>query len=438
VGSTANDGSGTPGQAGTVLYLLSFLPTYVQWELEEISRRHIAVQAILGAPWPRSAMWDRVTGLDGAPPAAVRVRSLDFHRWLSTPMRSLASQARTVLAAPAARRAPFRRHLARSMAEGNLRHFLAAAWLKEALREELVRRIHSHFAGDTALIGLYLAELLDVPFSLTTHANDIFVPHDASRLRLLLKRAAAVVTISRFNRHYLQDLVAPHARRRIHAVHLGIDPSVLPPRRRLTGEFTIVCTASGLAEKKGVRYLVEACATLKGSGRRFRCMIVGSDVDGTALSALRDQLGRAGLGREVEALGLVPSRALLTLVARADVFVLPAIRTMTGEMDGIPVSLMEAMGLGVPVVSTPVSGIPELVESGKAGFLVPPGDAPALAKALDHIAGDRVSAEAVARRGRDRVMAEFTVSHSVDRLLGIWGLDHRPARTHQRAGSGSA
>jgi glycosyltransferase involved in cell wall biosynthesis len=213
---------------------------------------------------------------------------------------------------------------------------------------------------------------------------------------------------------------------------------MLPPRRRPTGEFTIVCTASGLAEKKGVRYLVEACATLKESGRRFRCMIAGCDVDGTALAALRDQLGQAGLEREVEALGLVPSAALLTLVASADVFVLPAIRTAAGEMDGIPVSLMEAMGLGVPVVSTPVSGIPELVEGGKAGYLVPPGDPHALARALDRIAGDRASAEAVGRRGRDRVMAEFTVSHSVDRLLGIWGLDDRPARAQQRAGSGSA
>jgi glycosyltransferase involved in cell wall biosynthesis len=319
-----------------------------------------------------------------------------------------------------------------------LRHFLAAAWLAARIREERIRRVHSHFAGDTALIGLYLAELLDVPFSLTTHANDIFVPQDPSRLRLLLSRAAEVVTISQFNRHYLQSLGASGPRRRIHTVHLGIDPSGLPPRRRMAAEFTIVCTASGLAEKKGVRYLVEACATLKGSGRRFRCMIAGRDVDGTALAALRDQLGQAGLGREVEALGLVPSRALLALVASADVFVLPAIQTETGEMDGVPVSLMEAMALGVPVVSTPVSGIPELVEDGKTGFLVPPGDAQALANALDRIADDRASAETVARRGQDRVMAEFTISRSVDRLLGVWRLDHRAARAHQRAGSGSA
>src|SRR5215470_3863191 len=99
---------------GALLYLLSFLPTYVQWELQEICRRGIPVEVILSAPWPRSVLWDEITELHGRPPEGLRVRALTFHAWLSAPMRSLASEARPLLARVLARHPESRGQLARS------------------------------------------------------------------------------------------------------------------------------------------------------------------------------------------------------------------------------------------------------------------------------------------------------------------------------------
>jgi len=100
--------------------------------------------------------------------------------------------------------------------------------------------------------------------------------------------------------------------------------------------------------------------------------------------------------------------------------VLPSVRTPQGDMDGIPVSLIEAMGIGVPVVSARLSGIPELVEHERSGLLIPPGDGRALAEAITRLARDPALAHVLAARGRARVRETFSLARYVDRLLGAW------------------
>ena len=346
----------TGGEPSAVLYVLSFIPTYVAWELQELVRRGVPVCVVLPAPWPRASMWDRITEFDRGAPGGLDVRTADFQLWLTQPARALARRA-TALLTRLARRQPRAavRLAARCLREGTFRHLLAAASLAEVMCERAahaaprIARVHAHFATDAAYVASLLAQLLGVPFTVTTHAHDIFVPGVPQRLPRLLASAARVLTISHFNRTHLQR-VAAHVAPRVRVVHLGVGVDALPRWSPAAEVFTIVCTASGLGEKKGVIVLVNACRLLKARGFRFRCQVCGADPSGERLAALRSLVRERGLEAEVSLLGALPWRETQALVARAGVFVLPSIRTPQGDMDGIPVSLIEAMGIGIPVV----------------------------------------------------------------------------------------
>jgi hypothetical protein len=158
--------AGSSGQA-FVLYLLSFVPTYVRWELGELARRGVPVRVVVPGTWPRAAMWDRIGGLPAGVNGRLGLRVADFHSWLSRGSWSVAPAAASVLARATARQGPAVVPLAgRSLREGTFRHFLAAAWLAEQLRGTPVARVHVHFARDAADVGLLLARLLGVPSAL--------------------------------------------------------------------------------------------------------------------------------------------------------------------------------------------------------------------------------------------------------------------------------
>ena len=404
-----------------MLYLLTFVPSYVEWELRELSRRGVPLCVMLPAPWPRAAMWDHITGLDRGAAGALDIRTADFHAWLTRSARSLARPGATMLARLSRRRPRMTARLAgRCLREGVFRHFLAAGWLADRLAREKIGRVHAHFATDAAWVGALLAELLGVPFTVTTHASDIFVPRDRRRLRRLLTRASRVLTISDFYRAHLERSVGADIRRRVRVLHLGVDVEALPRWSPAPDPFGIVCTASGLGEKKGVPVLIEACRLLKARGLHFRCEVCGSDPNGQRLAEARRLVRERGLEGEVSLLGAVPWRTAQALVSRSRVFVHPSVGTPEGDMDGIPVSLMEAMGIGVPVVSSRLSGIPELIDDGRTGLLVPPGDARALADAVERLARQPALAAAIARQARQRVQEEFRLTRYVDRLLDVW------------------
>lgn len=417
---------------GPVLYLLSFLPTYVHWEVSELVRRGIKVHLVLSAEYARGTMWDGITGFRRAAAGDLQVTTLDYYLWLALPDRQLFRRGVPVLLPLLLREPRLLRLAQRCWRESSFRHLLAAAWLARHLANQRIKRIHGHFVGDVAQVGMLLAEILGIPFTVTAHANDIFAPPDRLLFDRLLERAAQIFTISEFNRQYLAQCGGARVRDRIRVAHLGVDLNALPARasHRHT-HFTLISTASGLSEKKGLRFLIEACAILKQRVMRFDCTIVGSDPNGTTRSQVRSLVSAAGLDGDVTLVGAVPWKELTERVAAADAFVLPCVQTARGEMDGIPVALIEAMGIGVPVVSTPVSGIPELIENGATGFLVPPADSHALADVLQHIANHPEKAAQVGLRGRETVQERFSLSRYVDQLIGFWNMD---APTLQDAG----
>jgi len=233
-----------------------------------------------------------------------------------------------------------------------------------------------------------------------------------------LKRAAFVVAISEFNKRLMRKLCPATLEKKIHVIHCGVDPQRFHPVPRPTARipWQLLCVAS-LQEYKGQRYLIEACHILRQQGLDFECRLVGRGKDRPKLER---QIAELGLSDCVHLLGPKSQDEVADLMTAADAFVLPSVVQSSGKMEGIPVVLMEALASELPVVGTRISGIPELVEDGVSGLLVPPRDAQALADALLRLYHNRAEAAAMGRRAREKVLAEFVLADNVTRLSELF------------------
>jgi colanic acid/amylovoran biosynthesis glycosyltransferase len=292
--------------------------------------------------------------------------------------------------------------------------FPKSVYLAERLPKEGVRHVHAHFATHPTTMALIIASLSDITFSFTVHAHDIQV--DRSLLDWKLRETRFVRSISDFNRRFLEELY-PHVRGKIEVIHVGIEPEVYestgtrvepavsPPR--------ILCVAAH-RPYKGLPVLIEACGQLRDAGFAFRCDIVGH-------GPMREELARLiearGLQETVHLVGAKPQEEVTTMMAEATLFALPSIVAADGQMEGIPVALMEALATGRPVVSTSISGIPELVQHEVNGLLVPPGDADALAQSIRTLLESREHARQMGSRGRDAIREGFTLGTCVSELI---------------------
>lgn len=166
--------------------------------------------------------------------------------------------------------------------------------------------------------------------------------------------------------------------------------------------------------------LLQACNTLHMRSISFKCVIAGTDQAGDRLELFRKAVSEYKLDGIVEFRGLMPSKKVLEAVSTSNLFVLPSVEAPNGDMDGIPVALMEAMGIGVPAISTRLTGIPELIEDGVNGLLTTPGDHEELADAIEKLLTDPDLAEDLASRGREKVLKDFSVDRYTDDLIEAW------------------
>jgi glycosyltransferase involved in cell wall biosynthesis len=286
---------------------------------------------------------------------------------------------------------------------GRLRDFTRGAWLGHELRRARAAHLHVHFASEPAAVAEIAARLASISFSISAHAKDIWLSSAAS-LRRKLEAARFTVTCTEHNRAHL-EAVAPGAR--VLRMYHGVDADHVQPlgaRAPLAGRPARVLSVGRLRAKKGFGTLIEACARLRDAGLDLRTEIVGYGPE-------RDRLGAAiverGLRDAVALTGRLDHDEVLRRYAGADLFVLPCKVLADGDRDGIPNVLLEAMATGLPVVSTAVSGIPELISDGENGLLVAPEDPAALAAAIERLLADaglgaRQGAAAPAN-GRERV-----------------------------------
>lgn len=267
--------------------------------------------------------------------------------------------------------------------------------------------LHAHFFGLMSEVALLARLMLPVGTSVSImgHAADVTSPPSRERLVHESESADLVVCASEFVKAALQRSGSAAIAR---VVHCGVpwrDGSV---GGRDAPELSLRAVAvARLVEKKGIDDCLRACRALADAGHVDVVLrVIG---DGPERGALLDLGQSLQLERRVHMLGAQPPEAVLeVLQAHCDVFVLPCKVARGGDADGIPVALMEAMSLGIPVVTTPVSGIPELVVDGETGFLVPSGDADALAECLHHLAQDPERARAVGLRGQEFVRRNFS------------------------------
>jgi glycosyltransferase involved in cell wall biosynthesis len=288
-----------------------------------------------------------------------------------------------------------------------VKEFLQAGEIAEAVRRSGdVAHLHGHFCHGVATITWWASRLSGVPFSFTAHAKDIYQA-ELNPGRLLERKLGAARFVATCTCANAQVLKARHDRPdEVHTIYHGLDTDYFSPAPQPPAdEVPLLLSVGRLVEKKGFDQLIAACALLQQAGLRFGCLIVGER--GSAYEALRDQIEQLGLTGTVRLRSAVTQDQLREIYRSARVFALPCQIMADGDRDGFPNVLAEAMAMGVPVVSTAISGIPEMIDDGVHGLLVPPRDPAALAAALQRVLTDAELHCRLARAGRQRICERF-------------------------------
>jgi len=295
-------------------------------------------------------------------------------------------------------------------------HFLDAVYLAWDMKRLGIKHIHAQFAINAATIALVCARLLKITFSFTAH-NSFFM--DRVILPQKIKEARFVAAISEFSRQLLLRLAMPPSpAEKIHIIHCGLNPDDFTPvADEPANDVPLLLLVAQLAERKGAPVLVEACRILQQRGLAFQCVIAG---DGPQMPLLKQRVTEYGLQNMVELPGMVFQKQVKAYLKQADVFVLPCITAANGDIDGVPVSLMEAMAMEIPVVSTTVSGIPELIEDGVSGLLVAEQDSAALADALERLITQVDLRTTLGKAGRQKIIAGFNIEKSTTQLANLF------------------
>jgi glycosyltransferase involved in cell wall biosynthesis len=280
------------------------------------------------------------------------------------------------------------------------------------MQEKKSSHIHAHFATHPTVAALIIHRLTGIPYSFTAHGSDLHV--NRQMLRQKLEAALFGITISRYNKNVMVQECGKKYGAKIHIVHCGVDPKEFSVERRKWDYKRLhILSIGSLEEVKGHEYLITACAELERQNIPFNCRIIGYGPLKTELQALID---RSGLTSKVMLLGGQPRDKVLEELERANTFVLASVPTRAGKKEGIPVVLMEAMATGLPVISSRLSGIPELVTHNLCGLLVEPGDSPALARCLRTLFRDPELARQFGEYGRQRVERDFNLSLNAEKL----------------------
>ncbi len=294
-------------------------------------------------------------------------------------------------------------------------YFLEAVPIWVEVRRAGLRHVHAHFtnpAGDVAMIvaGLWNEDERS-SWSFSAHGADI-QETDQTLLAAKIRSAGRVVCVSDYGRSQLMAIVEPEQWPKISVVHCGVDTESFPARRveSRAGRPLRILNVGRLVPVKGQSVLLEAVAKVRQRGLDVAVTIVG---DGPLRDSLRDAARHLGVENSVEFTGSVGQDDIAAHYRNADLFCLPSLR------EGVPVVLMEAMASGVPVIASGIMGIPELVEDGVTGLLVPPGRADALADAIVRLAGDDELYDRLVTDARGRIEAEFEMSGCARQLASV-------------------
>lgn len=292
-----------------------------------------------------------------------------------------------------------------------LKEFFQAGFIAdEALKSGRIKHLHAHFCHTATTVAMLASRLSGLPFSFTAHAKDIYRSdmNPGDLLSRKLRAAKFAVTCTKANSAYLGKLADVE----LHTIYHGIDLKLFAPAEERTAQDPPLILAVGrFVEKKGFVHLVEACRRLKDEGVNFRCRIIGGFAE--YAERVQESIDRLDLKDTVSLHHAVTQEELKKIYETASLFVLPCVITDDGDRDGIPNVMVEALAMGVPVISTNISGIPELIGDRETGLLVPPRDPQALARAIRELIENPALGSRLAQNGREFVRREFDAERNI-------------------------
>ncbi len=296
--------------------------------------------------------------------------------------------------------------------KGNvIQQSLWTEWVTEKVREYGITHLHAHYVTEPTDIAVQVQARIGISYSFTTHAKDLFLSskEDVSRK---VDCAQFVLTCTDYNKDYLEQIVQSDTP--IYRVYHGVDLDVFQPSTpdisREDGTPPLILSIGRFRPKKGFPILIQACASLKKAGHHFQCVLVGY---GPLEQDLKQMIHQLGVSDCVRLTGKVRQDGILKWFRQASIFVLPCQIAENGDRDGIPNVLVEAMSMGLPVVSTAIASIPELIHDSHNGILNPPHHPGSLTKALGLLLQDPARRRSLGIAARKTVEKDFCVSRNI-------------------------
>ena len=294
--------------------------------------------------------------------------------------------------------------------------FPKALRMAEEMQRSGIQHIHAHFATHPALTAWLIHHITGISYSVTVHAHDIYVSQ--TMLAEKMRAASFIIAISEFNRNFLIKHIGTEIKEKIKVVHCGIDLNTYKSRDEAPPHAKFQLKSIGsLEDYKGMSYLIKACALLVKQKIPLDCEIIGRGKNRHQLEAL---IQKHHLEKTVFLVGAKTQKEVAEALSEADCYVQPSIITKTGKMEGIPVSIMEALGSGLPVVASDISGISELIRAHETGYLVPEKNPEALADTLVSIFQNLQEARVLAKNGRKLVEKEYDLSKNSARVAHLF------------------
>jgi len=284
------------------------------------------------------------------------------------------------------------------------------------VHDQGIEHLHAHFAGPAAELARAAAMLSEIPFSFTCHAKDIYHESVSPQVfRTLANDAAVVVTVCEANRRYVLADLAPDLGSKLRVLYNGVDLTAFAPRPRAERKIPLVLGVGRLVAKKGFEYLIDAAAHLEGRGTSVDFVIVGDGRERAKLEARIQDLGV----NSVRLIGAKRHDEVRVLLQAATALALPCVVDAEGNRDALPTVLLEALASSVPVVSTPVTGITEIIEHEVTGLLVPERDGTALSQALSTLIESPELRQRLGANGRRKAEHLFDLDCNARTLMTI-------------------
>ncbi len=288
---------------------------------------------------------------------------------------------------------------------------LRAFQISEILKADKTDRIHCEFVSANSLFAMLISNEVGIPFSSTIHHSDLLY-RPLERLSEVIEKARPFITISEFNKNYIAEKYG-EVSKKVEIVRCGVNLEKFKVRDKKTKNVPpLIITVSWFRPVKALNILAEALVILDSMGVDFSAVVIGGGDEGK--NEFRNTLKVAKITDKVSLLGKRPRDEVLGLLADSDIFVHPS------TSEGIPVAIMEAMALGLPVVASNIMGNPEIIEDGRTGFLVSKNDPESLAMKLKELLMDEDLRINMGRHGGERINREYNLKKNVVLLEEIF------------------